>query len=228
VADCSHDTATCDAFENAVCVHTARAAEQATEEDAGLEIDAGVDTSAAFCFERCRLSGSADGKCHELEEVACEPLGAKDTGFCRPVCSVDSQCPHGACDRRSGACVDRQPRTDTTFGTPCEIDRSDCDGLCIDVNEKQSLCTHRCVFGAPGSCVDPATEGRRGGCVVVTPGGGIGDVGYCMPLCECADNCPDKTSVCDPFKDTTLEKTFGTAGVCTDKDIALNEPLECK
>ena len=227
VADCSSDTAACKAFDKAVCVDTARPAGRVREDDAGVEADAGAAPSA-LCFEGCHVGGYAAGKCHEAPQIACEPLGTKGAGFCRPVCSTDAECEHGACDRRSGTCIDAPTRRDATFGIPCDHDNNHCDGLCIDVNEKQSLCTHRCVFGSPSSCVDPSAEARGGGCLVVTPGGGIGDIGYCMPLCECPGDCPDKSSVCDPFDDKTLKDTFGTAGVCTAPEIALHEPLECR
>jgi hypothetical protein len=195
--------------------------------DAGMEGGAGAPS--ALCFERCTLGGDPADKCHALEHVACSHLQAQAglTGYCRPICSTDQDCGAGACDRHSGACLDRDEPPDGTFGTSCGDEDARCQGLCIELNELASVCSHRCVFGSAAACAGSSAE-SRGACVTVTQGGGIGDVGYCMPVCDCPEDCPDKTAVCDPFADATLEATLGALGTCVAPELALHEPIDCR
>lgn len=234
VADCSSNRGQCDAFENAVCIDVERRMEphpEVLDEDAGIEQDAGAAPSRALCFERCEVGGASAGKCHELPQLACEPLSNAQgrAGFCRPVCSRDLDCGEELfCDRRTGACVDGLTTSGGALGTPCEAGQgSDCEGLCVDVNEARSLCSHRCVFGSANVCASSTPSRKAGGCLTVTPGGGIGDVGFCIALCDCPGDCPDETAVCDPFEDEALERTFGALGTCIDPKLALHEPLSC-
>src|SRR5262249_38376803 len=84
-----------------------------------------------------------------------------------------------------------------------------CDGLCVQLNDKSSVCSHPCVFGETSECA-PASGGlRRGGCVFVTENGTVGDLGYCGELCDCNDDCIEPTFVCDAFDNVDLERAFG-------------------
>jgi hypothetical protein len=102
-----------------------------------------------------------------------------------------------------------------------------CSGLCVDLGDAASVCSHRCVFGDTAECAPVSGAARRGGCLYVTPGGTVGDLGYCAEVCDCNDQCSEPTSVCDAFGDATLEAAFGRKGVCTAPELALKGPIVC-
>jgi hypothetical protein len=219
VADCSEDRAACDGYPGAACVEI-------------HSISGGIDAggrSRALCFESCTIGDPSESKCHAAPRVACEPLGPDGAlGYCRPVCILDADCSAGVCDRRSGLCVpaEEAPAATLAFGAPCDPTASGaCPGLCVSLTEGYSVCSHRCVFGMPGECADETAEPPRGGCLFVTPGGTLGDVGFCAALCDCGSTCEVPPAVCDPLGD--LEEAFGSSGVCTPPDLALGEAPAC-
>jgi hypothetical protein len=116
------------------------------------------------------------------------------------------------------------------LGTPCDATAADntCEGLCVSLSPGYAVCSHRCVFGDTSECVDPTAGGRVGGCLFVSPGGSIGDVGYCATLCDCSGDCPGAADVCDGFDGTGLVTAFGREGVCTDSSLAIGEILSCQ
>jgi hypothetical protein len=237
VADCSTGASACQHFANAVCVTT----------DATGSF--GSAPKAALCFEACSLGATSETKCHGRTHTACAPVEGAPAGnaFCRPLCANNDECESAACDPAHGVCT-QDKATDRTFGLRCgpvsdsagehdagsDLDGGSdhltgpiCDGLCVQLNSAPSLCSRRCVFGGAHECA-PASGGlRRGGCLFVATGGSIGDLGYCGELCDCSGDCIESSFVCDPFKDSSLERAFGRRGVCTDKSLALNEPLPC-
>lgn len=102
-----------------------------------------------------------------------------------------------------------------------------CDSECVTLNGSSSVCSRRCVFGDASECA-PASGGlRRGACAFVTPGGSIGDLGYCAELCDCADDCIESGFTCNAFDDVTLERAFGRKGVCTPPEVTAKHPLVC-
>jgi hypothetical protein len=197
-----------------------------------------------LCFERCELGAGADPRECPGTQTACAPLDrSSDEGYCRPLCMADVDCPSGVCDARHGVCAsDASP--DTTFGLRCtspaslaadpdqdagtEPDDDSCVGVCVQLNGAPAQCSRPCAFGEAGECA-PATGGlRRGACVFVTPGGSIGDLGYCAELCDCSEDCVEPTFVCDAFSDAVLSDSFGRKGICTDPALVLGEVLACK
>jgi hypothetical protein len=103
-----------------------------------------------------------------------------------------------------------------------------CGGLCVGLGASSEVCTRRCRFGSTGECATQMTAGhRRGGCLFVTKGGGLGDLGYCGELCDCNRDCGEGSFVCDAFEDAALETAFGRKGVCTPTALVVGHPLPC-
>jgi hypothetical protein len=102
-----------------------------------------------------------------------------------------------------------------------------CLGTCVALDQTESVCSRRCVFGDTNECA-PASGGlRRGGCVYVTPDGGIGDLGFCGELCDCSGDCSDPTFVCDAFAAGDLATAFARQGVCTPPALVQNRAIAC-
>jgi hypothetical protein len=229
-ADCSSAPDSCDAYADSVCVPSLPDGADPAE-DAGIDDDAGAerDGISALCLPRCEVGTGSASKCGSGQS-ACERLAEESShGYCRPICTVDSDCSSGQCDLKHGICVAAAPVQGLPMGAACEVldDHASCTGLCLEIEAAPSMCSHRCVFGSSNECAMGDEQGRQGACVLTTPGGGIGDIGYCAPLCSCPDDCPDSTHVCDPFEDDVLERALGRPGVCTSSELAIHEPLVC-
>jgi hypothetical protein len=110
---------------------------------------------------------------------------------------------------------------------PVNLRTLSCGDVCVSLDPMASACSRRCVFGSTSECAPASGSLRRGGCLFVTMGGGIGDLGYCAELCDCNDDCIEPTFVCDAFNDTKLESAFGRKGVCTPPELVINHPLGC-
>jgi hypothetical protein len=229
-ADCSSNEDICREFSGATCVHLALPVrlDGGTARD-GTPADAGAGRSS-LCFEQCTVGSGASTKCHAAPSVACEPLSGGSSGaFCRPACSTNRDCPERACNLRTGVCTDEVAGVDSTLGMACDarVTSNDCDGLCVSLDSSHGVCSHRCIFGDSADCAGTDGIVHAGGCVLSTPGGDIGDVGYCAQLCDCPGDCRDPDFVCDPFEDRTLETAFGRKGVCTPRALALRTPITC-
>jgi hypothetical protein len=241
VADCSSGAGRCDAFEDAVCVDASAGAGELTGDDeaadagADRDADAGdvgpATTVTALCLERCTLGTTRAAKCHGLSGIACEllPNGPASAGYCRPLCTIDQDCPTGHCELLTGTCTEQDGGASTrNLGQSCAEGAVDtCGALCVSIDDAPPVCSHRCVFGSPEDCAPADAPGRDAACVLTTLGGGIGDVGYCAALCDCPEDCGSPTQVCDPFQDDVLESTLGRAGTCTAAALAVHEPLVC-
>lgn len=206
VANCGQSPEACATFSNAVCV----------------EVDA-----AAYCFPSCTFGPSDVTKCGERTDLACEATTSDgDAGFCRPICTRDEQCSGRRCDRRRGVCSDASNVDD--FGLPCDPDAEEtgCSGVCVTLDdEAPGFCSHRCLYGDAEACNgDPTNPGL---CAFASPGGSLGDVGYCAELCDCSAECSHSEAQCDPFSSQATRDLLGKAGVCTLADDSETEPLVC-
>jgi hypothetical protein len=218
-ADCTADARTCEGFESAVCVDTS-----APSTSPG---------NSALCLESCDFGSAGDqSKCHGRDDVACELLSSGEAGFCRPVCTVDSDCGTLGCDRRQGVCRDASlVVANTGFAATCNPEAAEpgCSGLCLELADDFAACSHRCVFGTSFDCAQSSGE-QPAACVFVSPGASLGDIGFCAELCDCNDECTSETFVCRPFDDETLETVFGYLGACgaaTDSGGASVEGIPC-
>lgn len=216
VADCTEDASACDAFRGAACIDTSPVAD-------------GPGTTR-LCLERCEFAGAdLEQKCHRRVDVACEELeGSDGEGFCRPLCSVDAECGDRRCDRRLGVCRSAELVTpDTRFGSECDAEAEEpgCVGVCLELDDALAVCSHRCVFGSADDCA-ALGEDQPSACQFVSPGGTIGDIGYCGELCDCNDECTAPSAICAAFADATLENVFGHLGSCAPAGAA-GEGLPC-
>ena len=233
-ATCTDAADICDMYKSAICVDTSYstlspAKVGSTQVDGGLgDEDGGVGqepTPMALCLPKCSVGG---GVTCEGEHVGCEALDPPLTdGYCRPLCTVNSDCPKGSCDPKRSVCVSDTLSDPSDIGTSCKPDSASCAGECIDLGDSFGTCAQRCVFGSASDCA-PALDRLPGGaCLIISPSGGVGDVGHCGQLCDCADDCAHAQAVCDPFNDATLERTLGRKGTCTSPAMSIHPSLSC-
>ncbi len=193
VADCSDDASVCDEFSNAVCVLSSS------------------DSDRALCLPACTLDDDGES-CASIPGTACEPLLDTGSGFCRPLCVFDEDCASGHCDRATSTCQTSSSSSGLGFGESCTPESSSCAGLCLDFGDGIGLCSHRCVFGGSERCA----EAELGDvCAYASVEGGVGDVGFCAPLCDCNDDCSATGFVCDAFTDPELAAVLGHPGLCS-------------
>jgi hypothetical protein len=211
LAECTEDPAICEAFADAVCV----------------AIDDASD--AAYCFRACTYGAAALDKCGRAD-TACESLDG-DLGFCRPLCMRNEQCRSDYCDRTTGVCVEAGS-ADGAFGRACGLSSestppaTSCPGVCVRFNGGDfQVCSHRCVYGATDSC---AGDGETAGlCAIASPGGSVGDLGYCAELCDCDGACAHQDARCDAFTSERVRDLLGHAGVCVAPESASSVAAEC-
>ena len=128
---------------------------------------------------------------------------------------------------RSRASPMRATRLNRAMGaTSLNRAKTVCDGLCVSLAPSEAQCSRRCVFGDLTECAVASGGLRRGGCLFVTTGGGLGDLGYCGELCDCTADCTAPGFVCDAF-DASLERAFGRKGVCTPPSLIVSRALDC-
>src|SRR5262249_4031710 len=141
-------------------------------------------------------------------DVTCIPL-QQDVGFCRPLCLDDDQCAGKKCDPSSGTCVDNLAAP-AAIGDHC--DSTDAGpktcGFCLslvqpnDAGQSEtvaSFCSSRCRLLTPGACSFGST-GLGGFCLLPSDNNNdVGDLGYCVQLCDTTADCSDKADgfVCD-------------------------------
>jgi hypothetical protein len=202
VADCSVNASACRRFEETVCVSVSD----------GINPEAGQ----AYCFPRCTFGANNASKCGAREGSACELVAGGEVaeGFCRPSCSLDSECGGLRCDPTVGVCKNSAPEPWTDFGAECDpsVQEPVCGGLCVTVSETFDVCSNRCVFGSATPCMSDSAVPTL--CAYVTPGGSIGDLGYCAELCDCDGDCQHPAGICDAFTDQSVVELLGKKGVC--------------
>jgi len=185
-------------------------------------VDTGSLCTNGHCFERCQEGPSALGssKCHNRPDVACAPAPSGAGGYCAPTCRGDFDCGKKKCDPVSGLCVDSVSGT-LAIGSPCDpsATKTDCRGTCLysgsgTKGPETSVCTAVCSIGAPGACgqTPGATSPPTAACLITfDPTEGLGDLGACSELCDCDDDCTNKSFVCQGLDVTPA---LGRAGAC--------------
>ena len=162
----------CSAFAGAVCVNV---------DDPGATGDAGQG-GQGICFESCTIGGSAASKCGGLAHVACAPLGgATGAGYCRPVCSINADCPSGACDPVRGVCVSSAV-ADTTFGLRCSAGGDAGGGPTLDAS-LEAATSDGAAADVPADAADGAASSDAGAAAPKA----CGDV--CVQLDSTSDVC---------------------------------------
>jgi len=182
-ADCSTDLMACAPF-GGLCVNFD---------------DPNAAMPKRICLENCTLGTPADTdvKCNNRLDVACGPVSATRTA-CLPLCGSDADCGGRKCGA-GGFCEDKA-RTGIPLGGVCDSNAMDpgcAGGLCLSVTDGSSegICTGICVLGTLETC-DWRRTPVAGGPPVGTcwapldKGGGGGDFGFCLPLCDVDGDCP--------------------------------------
>lgn len=200
------------------------------------------------------LKGFDPEKCFGRSDFACTPsptLPARDCdvdrdcpaggtclaglcsfGMCLPRCAADAQCPAGRyCDPLWGSCTDH-PLRGLRFGSDCDPNASDpdeqCSGLCDTRDDGVSVCEEPCTIGAIPACAFDGETGPAAFCLGSSqlPNSGYGDMGSCVGLCDCHDECRG------PHRCLQLPKSIlGRVGVCADPnngDWSSLAPVECE
>jgi hypothetical protein len=146
--------------------------------------------------------------------LICTELGATGTGFCRPQCNTDADCPGRACDLDSGFCVEAPPLPECQSDADC-VDQV-CDeatGTCVDAVEPPPECQ------SDADCVDQVCDELTGTCVPEAACSADADCGddVCNPITlacidapaipaggACTDDGECAGGICQPFEDSTF------------------------
>jgi hypothetical protein len=195
-APCSDD-ATCAAFDpNALC--------------------AGRIGSARYCLEGCTpgtpkyssiSSGMPVGKCHARNEMSCGKV--TNGAVCFPECNDDAACGGGSCQASNGLCS-KSP-DDVSWSQIGQPETGGCaSGI---ISGPSGFCTAICTIGVVPSCKWTGPGARANAACLRGPTvTGQGDLGECVELCDCDDDCHA------PFKCTaftgTLPMDTGRKGTC--------------
>jgi hypothetical protein len=134
---------------------------------------------------------------------------------CGPRCNDDADCSgERRCNAVSGLCDERV--VEAPIGKLCHPDipeLTDCGGgICHNLFEDdvhvKGFCTQSCTLGqrcgnGQGACMMPRFSDYA-----------VGDIAYCLELCDGDADCSHPDDVCHPFEDSELERQYGGLGVC--------------
>lgn len=158
-----------------------------------------------MCLEGCVLGVEQETKCHGRADVACIEWGGDPT--CHPLCTGDASCGEDLfCNPVTGLCGS-SAAPGAAPGTSCDPFGPDiCAGSC------RGVCLESCVMGRGSDCARTAKVSSLGAaCLAPWQGGAVGDLGACLPLCNCSGECPD-AMLCVA---ADLGDGYDAAGVCT-------------
>lgn len=199
-----------------------------------VDADSACNTALGYCLALCQ-PGSATGlvKCGSGRAQYCAEINEAGTlGACLPACTSDASCNGRFCDPGlPGLCVDTAP-AGGGVGAPCTraTEATDCASrLCIEYGDPNdptvtvaSFCSANCTAGVANGCGFDAAVAAAGGvrqaaCFeALVTGGGVGDVGICLPLCDVTADCAqaDAGWTCLPFPDAAAVEQVGRQGEC--------------
>jgi hypothetical protein len=148
----------------------------------------------AYCLPGCVIGTqpNEEDKCRGRIDLVCSefPTGS-GVGYCRPACRGDIDCGSRYCDLATGFCADR-PFAGEPIGAPCDsisTTRS-CAGGCIEHGSSYAECSGVCSYGTAGCGQTGATLPLDNFCYLdPTSRSGAGDLGYCVRVCDCDDDC---------------------------------------
>lgn len=138
----------------------------------------------ALCFQSERFDETA-GECFTM------------IAACVEQCGGDFDCPSGSsCDRASGHCGD-VVSNGRNFGEPCDPDKDECAGSCVQVANEIYECEEHCRVGSESGCgVENMSESGIAcaffayNLIDFDVEQGAGDTGICSHLCHCNKDCP--------------------------------------
>jgi hypothetical protein len=183
-----------------------------------------LPSGAAYCVEGCTFgpigAGFSSDKCHGRTEMACSPIAAGGgLGACVPRCNSDADCETGwNCHPRDGFCW-QDPPQGSPLGSACtpagDGGVDPCEGVC-----DEALCGQGCTWGVTLACgFSDLTQPAPGYCLLGDDGiqlgfgPGAGDLGQCVALCDCDDQC-SPPQLCLPLGDGDLVQTTQRQGFC--------------
>jgi len=180
---------------------------------------------AAFCLPTCEVGDpdANEDKCRGRIDLVCdEDIAGTGVGYCRPACRSDVDCDGRQCNLRTGFCADELPGGDP-IGSACDPEAPECAGGCIDHGSSYAECSGVCRLGTPG-CGQTTSDGPPYDyyCYLDPSNqGGQGDLGYCVKLCDCNDDCERADAVCEPR--SSLSEDTERRGVCASATFASGE-----
>jgi hypothetical protein len=177
----------------------------------------------AFCLPGCVPGGPPDGKCGDRTDLACVP-GTQTAAFCQPACETDAACSPRVCDLAIGVCVEPAARTGSLpIGAPCDTSSDECLGACSALDPASTVfaCSGGCSLGSIGCNADASGSVLDAYCLLPTsPTSSIGDLGLCIALCDCNDDCGHPALICEDAGEDGKTLT-GRAGFCVPGDPAM-------
>ncbi len=185
-------------------------------------------TGSGYCIGLCG-PGPGGVKCGADRPQACIQRSSTDAtiGACFPVCSSDAGCgPNRFCDLGAGGlglCVDTAP-VGGDVGAPCteSTQAADCkSGICLSFPDAAggplaSFCSANCTFGNLAGCgfEEESAVPREAGCLQTQfATGAVGDLGFCMELCNADADCTQADWLCENFT-PALQGLIGRLGQC--------------
>jgi len=152
---------------------------------------------------------------------------------CLPKCRADSDCPEGRfCDPSYGECVDEEPEG-KALNELCDdtAEEDECLGFCSGGDDVEARCLETCVLGVYPACGSDSTDNGTADCLLPYVGEDIGDLGFCIGLCDCNSDCTDDGMVCLSFESIDFDppEVRGRAGFCAPMadDIEEDQILDC-
>jgi len=207
-----------------------------------------------YCMPMC-IPNDGTHDCAERPDAVCDILPVTEDGcssnddcpvgtacldesacvlpVCLPKCRADSDCPEGRfCDPGFGECVDEQPEG-KALNELCDdsAEADECLGFCSGGDDVEARCLETCVLGVYPACGSESTESGTADCLLPYVGGDIGDLGFCIGLCDCSSDCPDDGMVCLSFESIDFDppEVQGRAGFCApvSDEITDDQILDC-
>jgi len=193
-----------------------------------------------YCVPGCTpgaTSDSAPPKCGGRPGVACFPLDSDvpPLGLCYPLCQSHGQCgPDRFCNPETGLCTADEIEGLPT-GSECNYnpatDLHQCAGLCLPLSDGSGgeivtdVCTQYCAYGY-GCGWDDQADPADGVCNPFTEDTDVYDVGWCLQLCDCTDDCRNPNMICAAMYPDNAQY-FHRLGFCTLPDPEDTELVNC-
>lgn len=153
---------------------------------------------------------------------------------CLPKCRSDGDCPDDRfCDPGLGECVDDEPNG-LGLNEICDPDATtdECNGFCAagSTADEPARCFQTCTLGVYPTCGSESLDDGTAECLIpYIDGADIGDLGFCVQLCDCNSDCPDEGIDCISFESIDFDPTIvrGRAGFCATGADDTVEVLTC-
>lgn len=193
-------------------------------DDGGSPSDPSDDT--AYCLPGCAIGIqlTEPDKCRGRADLVCsETVLGSGIGLCIPACRGDVDCDGRFCDLGTGKCGDRAAEG-APIGAACDDEASvRCAGACLVDQAGYSACSGVCSYGTAGCGQGDFEPPLEYFCAQgAANGSGAGDLGYCVKLCDCDQDCNRTDMICESRAELKLET--GRQGICASKMLADGTP----